>query len=334
VPFVLAPEIGLIGVAVILALLVFGVAYLIRAIGSVIGEFNFGFIHINFGAIFMGIASPVVNWLEGIANGLFHLVEGWLRGIAYIFVGLFHDITGVFEQHATQIAHLHNSAIPAEGAAAVHTANAYSALQLQYVRTEVHAAQLKWEAAHSYADAVHYIDAERTAPSVEHALLAQAGRTLIASENHAQDLHDQLKTYVEEQIGATKAYALQHIGAAVAPIESAIAIPWGTAIPSIDVQDLIKTGEKIAVGTAVAVIATKIVDCLVSNCAGNNNFSNLLQDALGLVSLAEFAVFVEQLVKDPAGTISAGTAGFDSVISSGAKDVDGVWSAIEQALGV
>lgn len=310
IPIILAalPEIAL---AIALTLLVFAVAYLINAIGSAIGSIHIPVISVDIpiGRYFARAADGVVNIINSLAQPFAHPFAAWLIAADYSTVGIAQDSLNVAEHQATLIAHLHNVTIPDERAAAEAAAAANTAIVAQGIRTQIHAAETTWEHAHSYADAVNYINQERAAPSVEHAQLALNARTLIASETHAQDLHDQLKAYVDEQIGVAKAYAEQRIGAAVAPIEGAIAIPTGAAIPGIDVEDLIKDGAKIAVGTAVAVIATKIVDCLVSNCEGNNNFANLLKAALGIVDFATVAAFIEQVIQHP--DVAAATASGD-----------------------
>lgn len=334
-PWLVEADVGLVFVAFLLALLCFGVGYLIKAIAAAIPDIPLPFgLSIPLSGIFSAITLPVANWLLGVGAGLFGTVENLLRGIGYMIVQLLFGTVQTGVQHASQIQYLHNVGIPAEGRAAANTAIAQSASALQLVRTEIHAAQVKWEGAHSYADAVTYVNLEVSAPSVEHAFLAGLGRTLIASENHAQDLHDQLRDYIGKQITGQADVAVPYTGQTLTGVSGAIAIPGPVDLSNVDVQDIIKTGSQIAIGTAVAVIATKIVECLVSNCSGNNNFQNLLNDALGLLAAAEFADFVKNFVENPEGTINSYTAPFVAAYQGGAKDVNAVWGDIEQALGL
>ncbi len=310
VPFYWEAEVGLALVAFFVGLLCYGVGGLLKAIGAALGTIPLLFgLSLPFGQWFDSITAPVADFFVGLGGSLLGTVTGIFNGIASSLVGVFNWFKDALVNHATQIEYLHNHGIPASAVAVVNTTNAYSDGQLQAVRTEVRAATVKWEAAHTYADAQTYIALERAAPSVEHAVLAGLGTALIAAEVHAQDLHDQLKVYVNDQVAGVKGWVDAGVGARVQGIEGAIAIPTGTAIPNIDVQDLVKTGAKVAIGTAVAVIATKIVECLVSNCPGNNNFADLLKLALGVTDFALFASFIEQVIQHP--DVAAATAAGD-----------------------
>jgi predicted transcriptional regulator len=333
VPFALA-GLGAVALAVILYLLVEGVVYLIRAIAAQLPNFDIFFIPVHLADWFKAAAQPVVSFLTTIANGFVYVIELWFRAVAWMFTKLFDEIIGVTAHHASQIEYLNNQGIPLATLQAINAADRNTAAVAQGIRNQVHAAQVKWENAHSYADAVNYIDAERVAPSVENADLALAGRTLIAAENHAQDLHDQLKSYVDAQVTGVTGTIDARITARVAPIERAIAIPWGTAIPGVDLADLVSGAVKVGVGTAVAVIASEFVKCAVTSCDGNNNFGKLLQDALGLVSLAEFAQFVEAFINDPAGQLNQYVSDAGVVFTGAEKTTSDVWGSIEHALGL
>lgn len=81
-----------------------------------------------------------------------------------------------------------------------------------------------------------------------------------------------------------------------------------------------------AVGSVAARVAA-IEECYVGVCSTNpNNFTNLLQDALGLISGVSVFAFLAELVQDPAGaeakyadviggTFTAGQSLFDSLLS-------------------
>lgn len=333
-PWPLAPEIAAIGVPVLLALLCFGVAYLIRAIAAALPKVSLLFFSIDFGSIFRHIADPVANWLVRVASTLFAPVEHWLRGIGYSLVQMMFGTVHVAVTHGTQISHLHNVTIPAEGAAAVRTAHGYTAEQVQGVRDQIHAAQATWENAHSYADAVRYIDLQRTAPSVAHAFLAGQARTLIATENHAQDLHDQLKIYVNGHIAGVSGGAdAVYDGQTLTGVAGAITIPTYLPGPAIPVE-AIRDGTIATVGVAVAVIAAKITECLVSNCAGNNNFTNLLKDALGVAGIAELAVFLDAAINHPKATEATYADYFATVAQGAISGGQDVVSELEQLFSI
>lgn len=335
VPFFWTAEVGLAFLALFVGLLCYGVGGLLKAIGAALGTIPLLFgIELPIGKWFVTITGGVANFFIGLGDSLLGFIANILKGIANSIVSVFDWLKSAIVNHATQIEYLHNHGIPNSAVAVRNTANAYTELQLQYVRTELHAAQAKWEHAHSYADAVSYVNLQASAPSVEHAFLAGLGRTLIASENHAQDLHDQLRDYIGRNITGQADVALPYNGQTLTGVAGAIAIPRGIDLGNVDVQDIIKTGSKIAVGTAVAVIAEKIVQCLVSKCAGNNNFDNLLKDALGIFSLAEFAVFLEQFVKDPAGTLTEISGTVAPIAQTGVKTLDDVWGDIAGVLGL
>lgn len=332
-PVILAP-LALVGVAVALFILAEAIIYMLRSIATALGSFNFAFIHIDFGQIFWGIVGPVVSLINLIASKVLNPIAGWFVGLVSNGQGIPADLVKVLDHQATQITHLHNVTIPDEVKQGVAEAATYTDTTVQGVRTQVHDAYTTWENAHSVADAEHYLALEASAPSVEHATLAIAARTLLAGENYADAQRKAAETYADLQIEGVSAYIdAQIIGLQVA-FAQAIAIPTGAAVPSIDVED-IQTGAKVVtIGAAVAVIAAKIVECLVSNCPGNNNFTNLLNDALGLVAAAEFATFVEAFVNDPGGTLTSYVAPYESVIEGGATSVGGVWSSVESALGL
>lgn len=310
-PVVLAP-LALLGVAVGLFLLAEAVVYMLRSIAASLGSFDFAFIHIDFGAIFRTIISPVVSLINLIASGVLQPIASWLVGLVYDVEGLVSNVIDSLEHHAEQIAHVVTTTIPDAVANILGEANTYTDTTVQGVRTQVHDAYNTWEQAHSVADAEQYLANEASAPSVENAILAIAARALLAGENYTDAAKTAAEAYADSKFADAKTYADEQVDNLRISIQGELAIPQGAAIPGIDVQDLIDGAAVVSIGTAVGVIAAKIVDCLVSSCPGNNNFANLLQDALGLIDAASIGVFLGEVVNDP----QSAAAGFVSTVQA------------------
>jgi hypothetical protein len=88
----------------------------------------------------------------------------------------------------------------------------------------------------------------------------------------------------------------------------------------------------VGVGAAAVAITSEFDSCAVTTCAGPNQLQGLLGSLLGLVGLAEFGAFLEQVITNPAGAeqqYSSLFAGIVTPLVSGGGDV---WSAIESVL--
>ena len=139
------------------------------------------------------------------------------------------------------------------------------------------------------------------------------------------------------RVGAQGAQGVQGVPGAVGAAGAAagaIAIPTGFDIPQgLTVED-ITTGAVVGVGTAVAVIAREVEQCMVRSCSGPNNLSNLLQDILGFASLAEVAVFLQQVVSDPRGAEASIEPYLKSTVQGLVAAPNDIWGAIESVLGI
>lgn len=334
-PLFWAAEVGLALLAFFAALLCYGAGNLLKAISRGLGHPSiFGLFTIPLDKWFDAVAVPVENFFIGLGQHLGYYIEYIIRNIASVLVGVFNWFKDAIANHASQIEYLHNHGIPASARAAVNTADAHAAYALQLVRTEIHAAEATWANHHTYVDAQRYIALERSAPSVQHAFLAAQATTLIATEIHAQQLHDQLRAYIGHAITGQADVALPYQGATLRDLHGAITIPrYNPATLPWNVED-VATGAVTAVGTAVAVIAGEFVRCAVRNCEGNNNFANLLKDALGLASLVGVADFLTDAINHPAAVEKRYATYLEGVVKPLVAPGTNIISEIEALLGV
>jgi phage-related protein len=90
------------------------------------------------------------------------------------------------------------------------------------------------------------------------------------------------------------------------------------------VQGQLTTAITAAVG-AVALRVTKLEECSVGVCDDSpNNFSHLLQDAIGVADFAEFADFVKGAIQNPGAAVGA----FSGAASGLYSDADGLLSSL------
>ncbi|HEY1716209.1 MAG TPA: hypothetical protein VGG07_25150 [Solirubrobacteraceae bacterium] len=134
--------------------------------------------------------------------------------------------------------------------------------------------------------------------------------------------------------GTTGATGAAGTSAGTGTLAGDIAIPTGAAVPDVSIEDIVAGTAVVSIGAAVAVIAREFEECAVTSCAGNNNFGNLLNAALGLISLADLAVFLNAVISNPATAVTT----YKDQIQSDVQGVVGastdVWTAIESVLGI
>lgn len=134
--------------------------------------------------------------------------------------------------------------------------------------------------------------------------------------------------------GSTGATGVAGTAGSTGTLAGDIAIPTGAAVPNVDINDIVAGTAVISIGAAVAVIAREFEQCAVTSCAGNNNFGNLLNDALGLAGLAAFASFLSSAIDSPGPTVAADYAELGQKIQSVIGASTDVWSAIESVIDI
>lgn len=137
-PWALAPELAVVGVAVLGALLCMGGAYLIRAIAAVLPDIPLIFTHLDLGALFEDATWPIVSWLTSETTALFKFAEDWLRAIPYVLEGLVSDVASALGHSFTLVDHLFNAVIPNTAAGTLAQAEAYAQNAADFVHTEAH----------------------------------------------------------------------------------------------------------------------------------------------------------------------------------------------------
>lgn len=144
---------------------------------------------------------------------------------------------------------------------------------------------------------------------------------LTAAETYARNAADNAYTSAETDL--TTDVGL--LGGAIGTLGGTIATDVG-ALPG-----QITAAISLSLAPVLARVAT-LEECSVGVCdTSPNNFSNLLSDALGVVSFAEFATFIGEAIHDPqtAGQEFAGAAqGFYNTASNAVSDVGSVINAI------
>lgn len=170
-----------------------------------------------------------------------------------------------------------------------------------------------------------------TAESAAASAASAAAADLVTAENFAT-------TQASSALSTAETYAGQAAGAAANTAEQALEGALGGIYTDLTGKALavngdLSTAEGLIAGAilssvgAVAARVSKLEECSVGVCDDSpNNFSNLLNDALGLASLAGVGVFLAELINDPAGAeakysdviggmFGAGQSLFDSILS-------------------
>jgi hypothetical protein len=170
-----------------------------------------------------------------------------------------------------------------------------------------------------------------TAESAASSAAAAAAADLTTAENFAT-------SQVAQGVSTAEAYAGAAAGAAATGAADALEGALGGIYTDLTGKALavngdLSTAEGLIAGAilssigAVAARVSKLEECSVGVCDDSpNNFGNLLNDALGLVSIAGVGVFLAELINDPAGAeakysdaigglVSGGQSLFDSILS-------------------
>lgn len=302
-PFVIAPELAAIGVAVLLTLLVFGVAYLIRAIGSALDAIPIPVIGNAIASAFNAVATPVVGFLTKVATGLFADVEAMLRGLAWLAVSLWHDAIALFDDLQGSVAYLHGTAIPNAAKAAQSGAASYAAAQSGNVVRELEQARADLQhsvAADQLQEAAKLASAVR---SIHAQTLGIAATTLIAARAYADQLYTDGARYTDAQVKGLS----DTLGADVAKLGREITgINPGATVTAPTVYDITQGASVATVASlaaAVTALGNEFESCAVTTCDGPNNLTSLLQSLLGGVGLAEAFAFIAELINNPAQAI-------------------------------
>jgi hypothetical protein len=147
----------------------------------------------------------------------------------------------------------------------------------------------------STAEGVAQADAAAALATAQMGIAATAAQANAALQSQAAAVAAQLQTIQDtETITQANVGALQQT--------TAVAIPLSIA----------------AVAAGVATITSEFERCAVTSCEGPNNFSNLLNDALGLVDTAGFFAFLAEAVHSP-GTAVGDVLGLAGDLTSGAE---------------
>jgi hypothetical protein len=279
VPFVLAPELAAAAAAFLLAMLCIAVVYLIRAIAATLGTFNLGPISVPIGRWFSAITSPVVSWLVGATAELWADAAWWMHGIAYVAVGLFDDVKSALVHAFDTIDHVATVVVPGAAAQAVHDAGTFTGQQIDTITRDIADATTTIEKVATGDAARALAKAEGVAATVKGDLVRIVAHDLTVGEKYADAEIAKLRGYVDGAIAGIHLPTLESIGAAPAALVGTVA----------------------AAAAAVAAITAEYESCAVRTCSGNNNFSNLLQDALGVASFAVFAEWIKGAITDPQG---------------------------------
>lgn len=216
-PFVIAPEVGAILVAAFLALVCYGVIYLIKAIAQALGTFHVGPISIPIGKWFMDLVSPVVSLLSTAANNLVTSVEFLWHGMVYLATGLAQDVLNLFGVHQAQIEHLNNSVIPNAVKSAQDHATAYAGGQIATLHSEITAVSGDVTRAQSAAEAVALADARKYSSAVEASLSRIAAHDLTVAKTYTDTEATEIRKAIAHALSEAHAYTDHQIGLLAPP---------------------------------------------------------------------------------------------------------------------
>lgn len=313
-PFVedLAGDVGLAGAAAFLALLCFGVAYLLAAIGKGIEATHIPLVSSGLASIWRNLTAPVQGWLTGWGASLFRYAEGWLRAGAFLAVGLFDDVIAAVVRQADNIAHLYNEVFPQGVSHAVSQATGYINQEIHAIRGDI-------------ADAT---------TTIEKAATADAARALAKAEGFAGTIKSSLTRIVAHDLTVAETYTDTAVAGVKDWAEGAIGAIHIPDISGLEASVAGLIGTVAGVGIAVQAITSEFESCAVTTCDGPNNLSGLLNTLLGFGALADFAAFLESAITDPGGeatTVGAYLQGAVARFVTGGGDV---WGAIESVLDI
>jgi hypothetical protein len=312
VEFLGLADIGAVATAVLLFLLLVAVAYMLESIAKALGSINLGVVTVPIGKWFYGIVHPVVNTLTSWGLGFFQVIEGWLNAAAYTVQGMFADTLSAVNTALDRIDHVITVTIPEATAHAVGGAAGYIESRIGALGREI-------------ADAT---------TTIEHATSGEIARDLAKAEGFARTIKGDLVRIAAHDLTVAERFATGVADRAYADAKGLI-----DALPAIPREltagiDYVTPAALAAVGAAVAAITTEFEQCAVRTCAGQNNFTSLLKDALGFASLAEIGVFLAKLINDPVGAeaeYGAVFAGIARPLTTGGGDI---WQAIESVLSL
>ena len=327
-PFVLAASVAGIGVAVLLAELCFGASYLLKAIGSLLPRITVpivGFV-IDLPGWFFGIAGGVESWLVNASAHLWGDVESWMRAIAYIAVGLFDDVKNAIIAEANNLAHLYNEVIPGAASHAQAVAHGYASQETQAITREIAAARAAVGLTISRTEAAQWLKDEQLAKTVKTALLAIIATSLRHGEHYTDQQIDALRRHLQGEIGAARPVVNAPPVAIPAPPATVTDIftPAPALVSPADLAAVATVATRAA--AAVATLTAEYESCAVRTCAGNNNFSNLLRDALGIAGAVGVGSFLAEVMNDPAAAVAKYSGEIESDYGKGRDALDALLS--------
>lgn len=333
-PWALGAGVGEVAAALLLFLLCVAVTYMIKAIAASLAAIPIPIVGRWISGAFTTITNPVVSWLVGASNELWQDAEFWARGIAWLATGLFGDVKSVLNALFGQVDHVVNSVIPGAAAHAQSTANGYTHQEAAAIGRQIATATTKIEGVASADSAQALAKANSHAGTIESHLTRIVAHDLTVA-----------KTYTDHQVSALRRALTGEIGAANPALPGeATAIPSGQPAPiSIPLPSEI-TALPAAVGAisldlvgvkaAVAAITSEFESCAVTSCAGPNNLANLLKGILGFASLAEIAVFLSDVINDPAGAERKYAGEFSAIAAPFITGGTDIWGALESVLAL
>lgn len=278
-PFEVAADFGALATCVLAALLCIAVTYLLKGIAVAIEATSIPIVSSGLASIWRGITNPVVSWLVGATNELWSDAAWWMHGLAWTFTEMFDVVKNALVTAFDYYDHLLTSVIPGAAAQAVRDAGTFTGQQVDAIASDIADATRTIEKVATGDAARALAKAEGVAATVKGDLVRIVAHDLTVGEKYADAEIAKLRGYVDGAIAGIHLPTLESIGAAPAALVGTVA----------------------AAAAAVAAITAEYESCAVRTCSGNNNFSNLLQDALGVASFAVFAEWIKGAITDPQG---------------------------------
>lgn len=332
-PFAIA---GLATVA--LALATYGLCvtavYLLRAIAAVMPKITLGFFTIDFGAIFTKIVQPAVRFFVAAGEAVLKPAEQLIHAVAYLAVGIFGDVKGVLSNIYTHVDHIFSSVIPETAAHAQAQANTYTKQETAYINAQVAAARAEIGTSVTRAQAQGWLKDEALVKSTKAALLAIVAQDILHAEHYTDTQIKSLRDSLTGKIGAIHPTDVTDVTNV-----TDVAAPAGPLVTTDDFTGLATKVTAIAgtvagIGTAVASLATEFERCAVTACEGPNNLQGLLTGILGLTGLAEFGIFLSDVINNPAAAEAQYASTFSGLASGLISGGGSIWNDLESVLSL
>lgn len=319
------PEVGLALLAMLLAL---GVFVLIRAIANSLPSLSLPFgISIRPGDWFSAIVSPVIGWIIHATENAWNFVSHWIYGHAWLVEQLAVNTVAAIGHLGDQIAHIVNTVIPdAIRAVERDLGGAVNSLERTIARDATRAAD---DLAHDISKVARsiYTSERGIVSELDHAIKSAVSTGVDEAVSEADRAIADLRSYVDAKVSEAVGHVEGDITHAIDGVYDDLArVASGEVADARSIAAVVAAVAALPIAGILARVA-KLERCSVGVCEDSpNNFSNLLNDALGLASFIGVGAFLAQVINDPAAAEQAYAGAIQGVYTAGQSALDDLLS--------